>query len=1204
MPHLKLNLFGPLHVTLGETPVTGFRSDKTRALLAYLAISADRPHRRDALAGLLWPELTDEKAHDNLRLALHRLRAALGHADAGLAQAVLQVTPKTIQFRLHVEGQEAPLASVDTAIFTGLLAECRAHRHARIADCNACSKRLAQAVELYRGELLEGFFLDSQPFEEWLLVQREALRSQALDALYLLAEHAETSGDYAQAQRYARRQLQIDAWREEAHYQLIRALALSGKRSAAMTQYKACVNLLAQELGAEPEDEMRTLYEQLLAGEKLLPKSTSVVGEAIGFPSLSTLFVGRLNELAQVEAALEQTDCRLLTLVGSGGSGKSRLAIQTGRHQAGARPHGAHFISLSGIDTPDFLVSAIANALGFSLRGRGEFQEQFLNALRNKEILLVLDNFEHLIQAAPVLGEILNHTSGVKLLVTSRQRLNLTGERVITLPGMDYPTGKEILKSWSDLEEFSAVQLFDEAARRQGVEIRNRPKDWPAIVHVCQLVDGLPLGIELAASWLRLLSPQAISQEIERDLKFLSASQPDLPERHRSLQAVCDASWKLLEDEKRTVLASLSVFRGGFTLEAARQVAGATPQLLSAFADQSLIRRKAEGYFEIHELLRQYAEAKLFEKPGECEATQQRYSKFYKMFVAQRQGALQKALKTGARPTEILAEFDRESNNLQASWQWLLRQPGDIGEIDLYVEGLGLVYDFLGRPQQAAWLYEMVLERHGKGDPKKGAGPTNQYDDSHVNWEYNLGKAYLSLGRVEKGKQQIQTALKHLGQRLPSTTGGLMLALFGQVGLQVLLRTLPVAVKHRWASGLEQYRQLAERAFAQLVEVSYISNQRLPSLYYALRVLNLAEGGGHSPEQARTQANFCLGAGMLGWHRLAGNYYRQARQSAQQVDDALTHAYVFQVTGIYDIGLGRWESARQALAHAAQIFERLGYLRQWGECIMPQAVIASAKGNFSLVADLLEVLFAASRESGDLLQEGWVLGERGYLQLLSGESESALATLQNLLAINTQIEHLPGIITARGLLSVARLRRKEFIPARQAADAAAALIERSSHTVFTNIEGYSAVVETYLGLVEQDGSSTTAERKALLRRANQVLKAMRLQGRGVPAGLARYWMQLGLWRWLDDAQGQAFKEWQRALECARRLDIPYDHGRICYEIGRHLPISDPQRGFYLQQAYQILELIGEKYYLGRVQAEMGLESGDYARNGELQETLF
>jgi DNA-binding SARP family transcriptional activator/predicted ATPase len=1204
MPHLKLNLFGPLHVTLGDTPVTGFRSDKTRALLAYLAISSDRPHRRDALAGLLWPELTDEKAHDNLRLALHRLRAALGHADAGLAQAVLQVTPKTIQFTLHAEGQDAPLASVDTAIFTGLLAECRAHRHVRMVDCNACSKRLAQAVELYRGELLEGFFLDSQPFEEWLLVQREALRSQALETLYVLAEHAETSGDYAQAQRYARRQLQIDPWREEAHYQLMRTLALSGKRRAALAQYEACANLLAQELGAEPEDEMQALYEQLLTGEKLLPETTSAVGEASGFPSLSTPFIGRLEELAQVEAALEQTDCRLLTLVGPGGTGKSRLAIQAGRKQAGARLNGAHFISLSGIDTPDFLISAIANALGISLRGRGEFQAQFLNALHNKEMLLVLDNFEHHIQAAPVLGEILNHTSGIKLLVTSRQRLNLPGERVITLPGLNYPAGKGTQKSWSDLEEFSAIQLFDEVARRQGVEIKNRPKDWPAIVQVCQLVDGLPLGIELAASWLCLLSPHEIAQEIERDLKFLAASQPDLPERHRSLQAVCDASWKLLEDEERTVLASLSVFRGGFTLEAARQVAGATPHLLSVFADQSLLRCKAEGYFEIHELLRKYAEAKLFEQPGECEATRRRYSEFYKVFAAQRQGALQQALKTGERPTEILAEFDRESDNLQASWQWLLRQPGDIGEIDLYVEGLGLVYDFLGRPQQAAWLYELVLERHAIDDPKKGAGQTNQYDDSHVNWEYNLGKAYLSLGRVEKGKQQIQTALKHLGQRLPSTTGSLTLALFGQVGLQVLLRILPVAVKQRWASGSEQYRQLAERAFAQLVEVSYISNQRLPSLYYALRVLNLAEGGGASPEQARTQANFCLGAGMLGLHGLAGDYYRQARQTAQQVDDALTHAYVFQVTGIYDIGLGRWESARQALAHAAQIFERMGYLRQWGECVMPQAVIASAQGNFRRVTDLLEVLFAASRESGDLLQEGWVLGERGYLELLSGEIESALATLQKLLEINTRIEHLPGIITARGLLSVAHLRRKEYLPARQTADAAAALIERSSHTVFTNIEGYSAVVETYLGLVELDGSSTSAERKALLRQASQVLKAMRIQGRGIPAGLARYWMQLGLWRWLEGAHRQAFREWQRGLECARRLKILYDQGRICYEIGRHLPISDPQRRVYLQQACQVLALIGEKYYLSRVQAEMGLESGDYARIGEFQETLF
>jgi DNA-binding SARP family transcriptional activator len=261
-PALTIQLFGTFQVLVGGMPVNGFRSDKVRALLAYLAVEADRPHRRDALAGLLWTDMSDVKAHDNLRLALHRLRQSLG---ASAAEAHLSVTPKTIQLLV------SPECMVDVAAFERLLFERRAHRCLGRVDCSPCTRRLIQAAALYRGDLLPGFFVESQLFEEWLTVRREGLSEQVLEAQSWLASHYEGCQDYAQAIYYARRQLEMDPWREDAQRRLMRCLALSGQRAAALIQYDACVHLLAEHVGVKPDDETQALYERIQKGMALEP---------------------------------------------------------------------------------------------------------------------------------------------------------------------------------------------------------------------------------------------------------------------------------------------------------------------------------------------------------------------------------------------------------------------------------------------------------------------------------------------------------------------------------------------------------------------------------------------------------------------------------------------------------------------------------------------------------------------------------------------------------------------------------------------------------------------------------------------------------------------------------------------------------------------------------------------------------------------
>jgi DNA-binding SARP family transcriptional activator len=266
MGQLEIRLLGPFQVRLDGQPVTRFRADSVRALLAYLAMHRGLPLRRDALAGLLWPDEPDKVARDNLRQILSLLRTAIGDREA--TPPYLLISRATIAFNPESDHW------LDVHAFSEAMATTQAHSHRQLEACAACAIRLAGAVELYQEDLLAGFSLPSALFEEWVVVEREHLHGQALEALGHLAAYHEAQGEYEEAGRYAQRALALEPWHEAAHCTLMRALALSGQRSAALTQYQACCRVLREELGAEPSEETRALYEQIRKGEDLtgLPK--------------------------------------------------------------------------------------------------------------------------------------------------------------------------------------------------------------------------------------------------------------------------------------------------------------------------------------------------------------------------------------------------------------------------------------------------------------------------------------------------------------------------------------------------------------------------------------------------------------------------------------------------------------------------------------------------------------------------------------------------------------------------------------------------------------------------------------------------------------------------------------------------------------------------------------------------------------------
>jgi len=670
MAHLSIGVLGSLQVSIADTPITTLESVKVGALLAYLAVEADRPHRRETLVGLLWPEYPEEAARHNLRQALFNLRLILG--DHTSNPPYLLISRDAIQFNRESD------YSLDLVQFNHYFFTCEDNLSQCIEDCSIHASHLEEMVKLYRGEFLQQLFLeDSVEFEEWTLMQRESLHQRILEAHGYLTNYYELHMDFQAARHHALRQLELDPWREEAHRQMMRVLALDGQRSAALTQYDTCRRVLAEELDVEPSAETRELYEQIRLGTlRLKADQLSYVSSAPvnNLPILLTPFIGRELELAHLGQLITDLECRCITLSGPGGIGKTRLAVQAGGDHLNEFAHGAAFVSLASIGSIGGVIPAIANAIHFTFYGPGDPKEDLLSYLREKQMLLIFDNVEHLLIEAPhqeniaqLMIEILQQAPGVKLLVTTREALNLQEECLFEVQGLAFP---EIAQT-EGFDEFDAVSLFVQRARRAFPKFVLNEENRSDVAHICRLVEGMPLALELAATWMRILSPSEIAIEIEESLDFLSSSVRDLPERHRSMRAVFDYSWQMLSADEQQALCKLSVFRGGFQRQAAEQVADATLSILSTLVNRTLLRRTAAGRYDLHELVRQYSSAQLANDPRAKTTAQERHYHFYLALAETADLELK-----GRKQLEWLGRLEQEHDNLRAALEWALEEDG------------------------------------------------------------------------------------------------------------------------------------------------------------------------------------------------------------------------------------------------------------------------------------------------------------------------------------------------------------------------------------------------------------------------------------------------------------------------------------------------------------------------------------------------
>ncbi|MEV0379303.1 BTAD domain-containing putative transcriptional regulator [Nonomuraea sp. NPDC050643] len=1064
---LTLLLLGAPDLAVGGLPV-GIRSAKTRALLCYLATTPG-PRSRGELAALLWGERPDVNARGSLRLALSELRREVG--------GWLDIT------RDHVRFLAGDGCFVD-------------HRHLTQAPT------VSEALRLWRGDFLDGVSFDDAPaFAGWLESERQRVR------LLLRGLLVRTGPDGTdQVVRLARIVAALDPYDEEAHRLLMASLARAGNRAAALTCYDDLRRRLASELGVSPAPET------LAVRRELVPRPPPARRTPLPVPG--TELIGRDTDVRRLRALLSRE--RLVTLMGPGGVGKTRLAIAAATPPPpssltrGPASRETAFVSFAGV-RPEAAVTTLARRLGVDLSPSRPALELLLAALaaRRLPLLLVLDNLEHLPGFDPVIGDLLRAGPDVRVLATSRRRLDLPGQVTLTVEGLPGPAAEALFAA----RALAARPAFDP------------DREAALVAAICAATCGLPLAIELAASLLRAVPCADLAQRLGVDPGLLSAAGPAARSRHACMRTVFETSWDLLDPAGQDALAALAVFRGGCTLRAALEVARTTPEVLVRLVDHSMIQLTPSGRYTIHPLIQQLAAAR---RPDGSPA-RHRHAAHFARLLARHAPALH-----DASDTEVTHVLGAELDNIRLAWT----ASGEPAFLDHY-------WTLCLRLR----LYEesgVIVRRH--------LARTPQAPHLRARWLRMAGVSAYQLAREREADRLARQALAALGEPLPGSAAGRVAAMAGGAVRQAIRRLLPL-------TGTDPAGPEAAQALTLLARLAY-HRQDLPTMLAAsLRQLNAAERADDPALRAEAYANFATIARMAGRHGLAARYGTLADRALAAIGhptDAANRARL--ARGLDQLHSGAFRSARGSFTEGRA---RTLDPRMAENCVGMLAETALWQGDFEEAAQLFAHTeeLSVKRVGGDDIGRYWCLtGRAEALLRVDGVAPerirevvaAARASTDRRIAYERELGLRDGrvmritqdmrLLTASARLDLAAPSQSAgALPPREALARALAL-----GALLPSAQ--PGMIECWAGLAELLWALDPRPDRATARRLTTHLTRYAARN---PGAAARIGWARALALAVAGKDRAAQKEAERAVAAADRLSVPYDHRRA-EEITRRL----------------------------------------------------
>lgn len=744
---LEVHLLGKFEIRYKKKSIT-IPSRPAQTLFAYLILNAGSAPRREKLAGLLWPDSLEQTARENLRHALWRLRKAFPSSKTE-----------------YLLTDDLSIAFNGSAEYWLDAAEIE-----RLSE-NASADELIRALSAYEGELLPGLY------EEWVVLEREHLYATFEHHMARLMSLLQGQARWLDILDWAERWIRLGQKPEPAYRALMTAHAAKGDLSKVAATYERCLKSL-REFGVEPSEQTRQLYQDLKSGKKDLKTNPALMQTFVGevssnIPSPLTSFIGREHELREIERLLSSS--RLLTLTGPGGVGKTRLAIQSASNIRKNFKDGVSWVSLVGLSDENLIPQEIAGSLGLRQDSNEPLIQTLKSYLKSKDLLLVIDNCEHLINAcAQYVEQLLAACLKLKILATSIEALGIFNETIWRVPSLSLPKAKRPL-SLRELEEYASIQLFVERASnvKHGFSLEERNASF--VAQICRRLDGIPLAIELAAARTRVLSIEEIAAHLDDRFSLLTAGSRTATPRHQTLRATINWSYDLLTEPEQILFRRLSVFTEGFTLEAAEAVCSGGVlkrreilDLLGRLVDKSLAivevdYRISETHYRLLETIRQYALEKLIET-GEAPVVRDRHLEFYLALAVESEPKM-----FGRESALWFNRLDKELDNIRAAMEWAINS----GKADMALQIAGsLVYFWFAHGLVGSEWHEKVQQAYSRSEGMQrtlarakalnGIGFMYWTDVYPGDTCPELEEA-LSIGREFGDPGTIATALRNLG---------------------------------------------------------------------------------------------------------------------------------------------------------------------------------------------------------------------------------------------------------------------------------------------------------------------------------------------------------------------------------------------------------------------------------------------------------